>query len=207
MWVAVGREAWWVHGCWVVVHLPPVSGPRGMGAFRRTCAYVCVFVAAPSRSVGSPLSEISRPRAALSGPPLRPQLSPRGALVLALLKLPFGVAMMLGSGATDSVVRATVLCLRVVLLAVATTIACHMYLRFSYALWTSGGGAAAGGHGGGGGRLVTTAPSTAAAGIAGTSAGSDGGGRLARRDRLFSGGNEGKSGKRGGCRRRSEAEE
>ncbi|EFJ51728.1 hypothetical protein VOLCADRAFT_87483 [Volvox carteri f. nagariensis] len=89
-------------------------------------------------------------------------LSPRAALVLALLKFPFGVAMMLRSGATSDPVRAAVLCCRVVLAAVATTVACHTYLRASYAAWVAAPAAAAAAGGG---------PSTSAAAAAADSVG------------------------------------
>ncbi|GIL82191.1 hypothetical protein Vretifemale_11084, partial [Volvox reticuliferus] len=64
-------------------------------------------------------------------------LSPRAALILALIKFPFAIEMMLASGATADPVRAVVLCFRVVLAAVATTIACHTYLRYSYIAWVA----------------------------------------------------------------------
>ncbi|KAG2491283.1 hypothetical protein HYH03_010289 [Edaphochlamys debaryana] len=56
----------------------------------------------------------------------------RTALVLTLLKWPLGIGMMLESGATDDVALATMLTARVVVVAMATTLACHAYLRLCF---------------------------------------------------------------------------
>ncbi|KAG2436326.1 hypothetical protein HXX76_006636 [Chlamydomonas incerta] len=58
----------------------------------------------------------------------------RTAALITGAKWPLGVAMMLRSGATHHLPTALWLCGRIVLLALATTAACHTQMRFSFAL-------------------------------------------------------------------------
>ncbi|KXZ47795.1 hypothetical protein GPECTOR_32g407 [Gonium pectorale] len=69
-------------------------------------------------------------------------LSVRDTLLITLAKWPLGVCMMLESGATGSPLLAVALCGRVVVAALATTLVCHTYLRYSYARWAAAGRAA-----------------------------------------------------------------